>query len=67
MAKLKDKVPFSELAALSAEDLKERIAEEKSRLTRMKFNHTVTPLEDPNVLKDIRREIARLKTALNAK
>jgi large subunit ribosomal protein L29 len=50
------------LADMSAEDLKQSIADEKSNLKKMKFNHSVTPLENPMQIRELRRKVARLLT-----
>lgn len=47
---------------MSAEDLKQAIADAKSQLKKMKFNHSVTPLENPMQLRELRRNVARLLT-----
>jgi large subunit ribosomal protein L29 len=49
---------------LSNEDLLERLEEEEKQLTRLKLNHAVSPLENPNKIVDYRRTIARLKTEI---
>jgi len=36
--------------------------EEKKQLTKLKLNHAVSPLENPNKIKTYRRTIARLET-----
>jgi len=61
MAK-KEKIDYSEL---SVEDLNERVVEGKEKLQKMKFNNDITPVDNTNVLKEIRRVIARCKTELN--
>lgn len=58
MAK-KEKINYSEI---SAEDLKERLSTETERLRKLKFSHAVSPLEDPSMIRIVRRELARLKT-----
>ncbi len=57
------------LHELSDADLKVKLAEEKTRLQRMHFNHTVTPLENPMTMRYLRRDIARMthETANRAK
>ncbi len=55
---------IAEIRALSADELRERIQTEVSNYETMKFNHHVTPLEDPSKIKQARRTIARLKTVL---
>ena len=54
----------SEIKELSTADALERIQAEKDTLLRMKMNHAITPLENPQVIKRVRRNIARLKTIL---
>jgi large subunit ribosomal protein L29 len=53
------------LADMSVEDLKQSIADEKSQLKKLKFNHTVTPLENPMQMRELRRKVARLLTEEN--
>lgn len=63
MAK-KVKIDFKDL---SVEDLLEKQSEDRLRLQKLRFNHAVSPLENTNVLKQLRREIARVKTELRAR
>ncbi|KAF0128931.1 MAG: large subunit ribosomal protein L29 [Bacteroidetes bacterium] len=49
---------------LSTADLKERLEEEKKQLVRLKLNHAVSPLENPNKIKTYRRTIARILTEM---
>lgn len=49
---------------LSTADMIERLAEEKERLTKLKLTHAVSPIENPETIKEVRRAIARLKTEL---
>jgi len=49
---------------LSTADLNERIEEERKQLVRLKLNHAVSPLENPNKIKAYRKTIARLMTEL---
>ncbi|MFP4469522.1 MAG: 50S ribosomal protein L29 [Bacteroidota bacterium] len=49
---------------LSNDDLMERLEEEQKQLTKLKLNHAVSPLENPNKIVDYRRTIARLKTEI---
>jgi large subunit ribosomal protein L29 len=46
------------------DELKERLEEEQKQLTKLKLNHAVSPLENPNKIKDYRKTIARMKTDL---
>ncbi len=47
---------------LSTADLIERLEEERKQLVRLKLNHAVSPLENPNKIKAYRKTIARLMT-----
>ena len=49
---------------LSTAELKERLEDETKQLVKLKINHAVSPLENPNKLKAYRKIIARLKTEL---
>jgi large subunit ribosomal protein L29 len=42
----------------------ERLDEEKRQLSKLKLNHAVSPLENPNKIKIYRKTIARLETEL---
>jgi len=58
---------ISEIKELTTKEIAERIDTEKEKLTRMRLNHAVSPLENPLVLKDARRNIARLNTELRTR
>lgn len=52
----------SEIIQLSDNELRERIDEETLLLTKMKLNHTVSPLDNPHKLTSSKKTLARLKT-----
>lgn len=52
------------ITELSNDDLLERLEEEVKQLNRLKLNHAVSPLENPNKIVDYRRTVARLKTEI---
>jgi large subunit ribosomal protein L29 len=54
----------SEIRDLSLAELKDRITEEIFQLDKLRFNHTVSTLENPLKLRQGRRLVARLKTEL---
>jgi large subunit ribosomal protein L29 len=54
----------SEIKELSTSDLLERIDTEKTMLVRMKLNHAITPLDNPQKVKQAKLTIARLLTEL---
>jgi len=49
---------------LSTSDMIERLKEEQEHLVKMKLSHAVSPVENPQTIKEQRRTIARLKTEL---
>jgi len=54
----------SEIVELSTEDLVAKIEEEKATLTKLKFAHAVSAIENPNRIKQTRKNVARLLTEL---
>jgi large subunit ribosomal protein L29 len=55
----------SEIQELSKAEILERIQTDTDTLTRMKMNHAITALENPQVIVRVRKNIARLKTILH--
>lgn len=58
---------ISEIRELSTPDLIERIDTEKTMLVRMKLNHAITPLDNPQKIKDVKITISRLLTELRSR
>jgi len=52
---------------MNEQDLKARLEEDKQRLKKLSFAHTISPLENPMTIRGLRKEIARLKTELKLK
>ncbi|MDA3891866.1 MAG: 50S ribosomal protein L29 [Salinivirgaceae bacterium] len=57
----------SEISELSTQEILERIDDYKNVLVRMRLNHAVSPLDNPNKIGATKRDIARLKTELKAR
>jgi large subunit ribosomal protein L29 len=55
------------LKDMSEQDLKLRVEEDELRLKKLKFAHTVSPLENPMNIRDVRKDLARVKTELRKK
>ena len=49
---------------LTTGEILERLDEEQKQLTKLRLNHAVSPLENPNKITAYRKTIARLKTEL---
>ena len=62
------KVDFlKSLDGLSEEDLRAKIKEDELRMKKLSFAHAITPLENPQSIRMLRKDIARVKTALRKK
>ncbi len=48
----------------SVQDLTAKIKEDEARLKKLTFAHAIAPLENPQSVRTLRRDIARLKTLL---
>lgn len=57
-------VAYSEITEWSAEELSNELSATKMKLTKLRFNHAITPLENTNVLGETKRHIARIQTEL---
>jgi large subunit ribosomal protein L29 len=55
------------LKNMSEEDLRSRIEEDELRLKKLRFAHSVSPLENPMTIRDVRKDLARVKTELRKK
>ena len=49
---------------MSEADLKARIQEDELRLKKLEFAHAISPLENPMSIRDLRKDVARIKTEL---
>jgi len=49
---------------MTQEDLVARIQEDELRLKKLEFAHAISPLENPVSIRNLRRDLARLKTEL---
>jgi len=55
----------TEIRELSTKEIVEKIQVEQENLNKMKLNHVITPLENPNQIKEAKKTIARLNTILS--
>ena len=49
---------------MSTADLNDRLAQTREQLVRMRLNHAVSPLDNPNQIRETRKNIARYLTEL---
>jgi large subunit ribosomal protein L29 len=52
------------LQDLNVQDLNARMNEDKVRLKKIEFAHAISPLENPMSIRNLRKDIARVKTEL---
>lgn len=55
---------FEELQTYSTSELETELEQTEASLQKMRFDHAIKGLEDPMRLREVRRDIARLKTEL---
>jgi len=53
---------IKEVRELSTKEIEERIDAEMMSLEQKKINHSISPLDNPQTIKEQRKTIARLKT-----
>lgn len=56
---------YAEIAELSDDQIVQKIAEEKQGLTKLRFAHAVSSVENPMRIRYARKDIARLNTELS--
>lgn len=54
----------AEIKELTTAEIQERLEAEKTSLSQMKLNHSISPLDNPLQIKVARKTIARLATEL---
>ncbi len=52
------------LKDFSEADLKVRLTEDTVRLKKLEFAHAISPLENPMSIRNLRKDIARIKTQI---
>jgi len=57
-----NKAKVEDYRSLSDEALNDKIGEESLRLKKAKFSHAVNPIENPMLIRSIRRQVAQMKT-----
>lgn len=57
----------SELRGLTIDELKNKLVAEKENYGKLKFAHSITPIENPVKIRETRKLVARIETVLRAK
>ena len=55
---------IAEVRELTSKEIAERIQTDSVRLNQMELQHSISPLDNPTQIKELRRDIARMKTIL---
>jgi len=55
---------ITEVRELTSKEIAERIQTDALNLNKMDLQHSISPLDNPTQIKELRRDIARLKTVL---
>ncbi|MDR1654101.1 MAG: 50S ribosomal protein L29 [Prevotellaceae bacterium] len=55
---------IKEVRELTTSEIRERMDAEETRLSNLKINHAISPLDDYSQIKKTRRDIARFATEL---
>lgn len=61
------KVKKEDIKDLTTQELREKVEELKLKFQKTKFNHAVSQLDNPLLLRSMRKDVARLNTELNAR
>lgn len=57
----------SELRGLSLDELKNKLAVEMENYSKLKFAHSITPIENPMKIRENRKLVARIQTEIRVK
>lgn len=61
------KYTSEDLKGMSIDELMGILEADQKELSKLKFSHKVTPLDNPRLIKTTRKNVARLKTELRAR
>ena len=57
----------SEIRNMTIDELNEKLADTSKKISQLKFNNSVQTIENPLEIKNLRRQLAKMKTILNEK
>ncbi len=55
----------SEIREFTTKELQERLESEQANLSQLRMSHAVSPLDNPNKITEVKKNVARMKTELN--
>jgi large subunit ribosomal protein L29 len=53
-----------DIKELTSEELRLRLQEERDAYAKMRMNHTISPMDNPMKMREVRKGIARIQTEL---
>ncbi|MFM7217320.1 MAG: 50S ribosomal protein L29 [Bacteroidota bacterium] len=53
-----------DIKELTSEELRLRLQEERDGYAKMRMNHTISPMDNPMKMREVRKGIARIQTEL---
>ena len=53
-----------DIKELSSEDLYEKVVDVKLNLKKLEFNNVISPVDNPLIIRQMRRDVAKLKTEI---
>lgn len=53
-----------DIKQMSVSDLQEKVIDTQLNLKKIEFNNYISPVENPLIIRSLRREVARLKTEI---
>tara|TARA_B100000989_G_scaffold104657_1_gene76660 strand:- start:1758 stop:1949 length:192 start_codon:yes stop_codon:yes gene_type:complete len=57
----------SEIRNMTIDELNEKLADTSKKISQLKFNNSVQTIDNPLEIKNLRRQLAKMKTILNEK
>jgi len=57
----------SEIRGLNLDELRNKLVAEKDNFSKLKFAHSITPIENPMKIREARKLIARIQTEIRRK
>lgn len=57
----------SEIRELTVKEIQERLEAEREQMVRLKINHSISPLDNPSQIREVRKNIAKMLTELRTR
>ena len=57
----------SEIRELTVKEIQERLDAEREQMVRLKINHSISPLDNPSQIREVRKNIAKMLTELRTR